>query len=280
MAPAKPPAVSDRQCVAFLQWALPRLGLRWPGYRRVRRQVCKRLRARLAALGLADADAYRALLAAHPGEWRELAYLCRVTISRFYRDRGVFGDLQRRVLPALAERATAAGRDTLWAWSIGCASGEEAYSLLLAWRLDGAPANGPSLRVLGTDIDPALIRRARRACYPESSLRELPAAWRRAAFRDRHGAACLLPRFRAGAQFRRQDIGRAMPDGPFDLVLCRNLVVTYFQPPRQRQVLMGVRDRLRPDGALVLGAHEAPPPGMAGLTPWPEAVAVWRKVSR
>ena len=53
------------ECVAFLQWALPRLGLRWAGYRKVRRQVCRRVRARVAALGLGDLDAYRGRLAAH-----------------------------------------------------------------------------------------------------------------------------------------------------------------------------------------------------------------------
>ena len=64
---ATEPRRDDAACVAFLQWALPRLGLRWAGYRKVRRQVCRRLHRRLAELGLPDLDAYRARLAADPG---------------------------------------------------------------------------------------------------------------------------------------------------------------------------------------------------------------------
>jgi chemotaxis protein methyltransferase CheR len=56
-------AVKDADCTAFLQWALPRLGMRWPGFRRVRgQQVCKRLSRRMAELGLAKLSEYRVLL--------------------------------------------------------------------------------------------------------------------------------------------------------------------------------------------------------------------------
>jgi chemotaxis protein methyltransferase CheR len=59
-------------CVGFLQWALPRLGRRWAGYRHVRRQVCRRVRRRVDELGLDGFDAYRDLLEARPDEWAEL----------------------------------------------------------------------------------------------------------------------------------------------------------------------------------------------------------------
>lgn len=58
--------MTDAECVAFLQWALPRLHLRWAGFRRVRRQVCRRIDRRRAALGLANTAAYRGLLEATP----------------------------------------------------------------------------------------------------------------------------------------------------------------------------------------------------------------------
>lgn len=76
----------NAECVALLRWALPRLGLRWPGFRRVRRQVCKRIARRIKELGLADVAAYRERLECAPEEWPEFDSLCRITISRFYRD--------------------------------------------------------------------------------------------------------------------------------------------------------------------------------------------------
>jgi hypothetical protein len=79
--------MQDAECVALLRWALPRLGLRWPGFRKVRRQVCKRINRRIKELGLADVAAYREHLERVPEEWPRLDALCRITISRFYRDR-------------------------------------------------------------------------------------------------------------------------------------------------------------------------------------------------
>ena len=141
-------------CVAFLQWALPRLGRRWAGYRKVRRQVCRRVRRRLEELGLDGFEAYRVRLEQDAGEWEVLDGLTNVTISRFFRDRGVFEFLREQVL-----------RPGMRVWSAGCASGEEPYTLALL--CDG-------LDILATDVDPAMLRRAEAARYPPSALRELP----------------------------------------------------------------------------------------------------------
>src|SRR5690242_19600070 len=158
--------MKDTQCVAFLQWALPRLGMRWAGFRKVRRQVCERLGWRLAELGLPDLDAYRALLEREPEEWVTLEALTHITISRFYRDRGVFGFLAAEVLPDLA----ASGR--VRAWSAGCASGEEAYTLSIMWELELAE-RFPSAKfaVLASDVEEAMLGLARRGCYGAGSLR-------------------------------------------------------------------------------------------------------------
>src|SRR4051794_28712317 len=116
--------MDDRECVALLQWALPLLGLRWLGFKNVRRQVCRRVTAHIAALGL-DQASYRRLLEVDPAERRALDALCYVTISRFYRDRQLFDALRERLMPALAEIARSSERRVLSVWSAGCASGEE-----------------------------------------------------------------------------------------------------------------------------------------------------------
>ncbi len=97
--------MNDEECVRFLQWALPKLHLRWAGFRKVRRQVCKRIDRRLSELELTDTDAYRLYLESHPIEWESLDSFTRITISRFYRDRYVFDFLKRETLPALASLA-------------------------------------------------------------------------------------------------------------------------------------------------------------------------------
>jgi chemotaxis protein methyltransferase CheR len=260
----------DRRCVEFLQWALPRMGLRWKGFRKVRRQVCRRVRRRLDALGLADLDTYRAHIEAHPGEWAVLDGLTAITISRFARDRGVFEALAREVLPALA-----ADRDRLRAWSAGCASGEEPYTLALlaAERLAGV-----QLDILATDVDANVLRRAEDAAYGWGSVKELPEEWRARGFVRRDGLYVLRPEYRQAVTLRRHDVREPPPEGPYDLVLCRNLAFTYHAREGQRMVLAHVAHAMRPGGALVIGAHESlPGDGDGWFRPWPGARCVYRR---
>jgi chemotaxis protein methyltransferase CheR len=104
--------MTDRECVEFLQWALPRLGLRWPGFRKVRGQVHKRIARRMSELSLTRLSEYRDYLETHSNEWELLDGLSRISISRFYRDRDVFNRLRDEILPDLARTARCRGEQT------------------------------------------------------------------------------------------------------------------------------------------------------------------------
>ncbi len=267
--------MNDAGCVSFLQWALPRMGMRWKGFRRVRRQVCRRVRRRVAELGLEGSERYAQYLEDHPEEWSYLESLCRVTISRFRRDRRLWDVLVDEVLPAMAEKeANSAGGSSgcvpLRAWSAGCASGEEPYTLALLWHLHlRARFPDTELRILATDTDPAVLERARRARYPASALRELEPEWWDRCFEpveDEEGEESFMLReeVREGVEFRRQDVRRDLPAGPFHLIFCRNLLFTYYDEPTQAAVLDRLITVMLPGAALLLGRHEGLPPG-----PWP-----------
>jgi len=275
------PAMDDRSCVAFLQWALPHMGMRWQGFRKVRRQVCRRIRDRIVELGLEGPEAYRSHLQKEPREWEHLATLCRVTISRFHRDRGVFRFLSSEVLPALADGVARAGEDArLRIWSAGCASGEEPYTLAILWRLE--PSTRPpdaELRILATDVDPVVLDRARQASYPSGTLRELPDTHRKRAFEPGGDEYRLRPEFSEGVEFRQADLRRELPDESFHLILCRNLVFTYFEEDEQRRILSGLLARLERGGGLVLGAHETLPEGRWPLEPWTPSEPVFRRIA-
>ena len=269
--------MTDSTCTAFLRWALPRMGLRWPGFRRVRRQVCKRLDRRLRALGLGDLAAYRAYLDSHPDEWRLLDGLCRIPISRFFRDSDVFGHLGRAVIPGLARAADARGETRLRCWSAGCASGEEPYGLALLWAFEAAGRSPRlDLDVVATDAEPHLLERARAARYPASSLKFLPTGWRERAFTRSGRLFVLGSEFRDGVALVRQDVRAEAPIGRFDLVLCRNLAFTYFAEPVQRRVLETIAGALVPGGALVIGANERLPEGTTELVAWAAIPGLYR----
>jgi chemotaxis protein methyltransferase CheR len=259
--------MKNGECVAFLQWALPRLGLRWPGFRKVRGQVCKRIRRRIQSLGLEDFGDYCRRLAGDESEWAVLDGFCRITISRFYRDKNVFRTISDIVLPELAERASHDGRD-VGCWCAGCASGEEVYTLRLLWDLElGRKYADARFQILGTDVDESVLARAAAGCYEAGSFRELPAGLREKGFEKSGAAYCVKADYRHEIAFQRQDIRQELPGGPFDLVLCRNVVLTYFEPELQARLVRGISSRLRLGGYLVIGAHEALPAGVAGFEP-------------
>jgi len=137
---------------------------------------------------------------------------------------------------------------------------------VIAWRFCVADAwPGLGFSVIATDADETMIERAKVACYGRSSLKDLPQGWVERAFIHCDMRFCLAPEFRRGVELALQDIRHSMPDGPFDLILCRNLVFTYFDEALQRRISDQLRERLRPGGFLVLGSHEALPADAGGF---------------
>ena len=273
--------MNDTDCVHFLQWALPHLRMRWPGFRKVRGQVCKRVQRRIDELGLPGADGYRDYLQASSDEWGVLDRACRVTISRFNRDRVVLDKVGSEVLPVLADAVLNTGKNALRAWSAGCAMGEEAYTLVLIWdQVGGRDYPRLDIHVTGSDIDELLLRRAARACYAYSSVKALPETWLKSAF-GRHGDEyCLEPRLRKKAEFIRQDIRDRSTMDPFHIVFCRNLAFTYFENALQLEILDYLHGCLVHGGALVIGHHESLPAGFTGFEPWSTQKAIFRRVAR
>jgi len=175
-------------------------------------------------------------------------------------------------LPDLARRAVARGAHAVQAASLGCASGEEPYTLMLAWLFAVAPQfPGFRFEVTATDVVEAVLERARAGCYAAASLKLLPPAWREHGFERVGERFCLRGRFREGVTFLRQDLRTGLPERQFDLILCRNLAFTYFDTPIQQAMLARLCAHLQPGGALVIGRRESLPAGAGGLAPWPNA---------
>ncbi len=264
--------MSDRQCVEFLRWALPKMHFCWSGFRKVRGQVCKRVNQRRVALGLTSLRAYRDHLQEHAEEWAILDSFCRIPISRFYRDRGVFDTLADAILPELTADVLNSGQQRLSVWSAGCASGEEPYTLQMIWwhqRHRLTSLDHPlELRVLATDVQPHMLQRAEVGRYSASSLKDLPEAWINTFFdqdKDRYRIRAFL---REGIEFRLQDLRHQQPDGPFHIILCRNSAFTYFDRHLQQLILKQLLRRLIPGGILITGRHESLPPAEESLRCW------------
>jgi chemotaxis protein methyltransferase CheR len=135
------------------------------------------------------------------------------------------------------------------------------------------------LRIVATDIDAQLLERAREGRYPASSLKELPRELLETAFLREGEQFRVRDELRVGVEFHRQDIRDAMPAGPFELVLCRNLAFTYFDEEGQQEVLRGISERLVAGGYLVLGAHESLPGGVSDFVSCRTRQELWQKLA-
>jgi len=227
---------------------LPRLGLRWSGFWKVQRQVIKGIARRIRARRLGDLDHYRRYLQTHEQEWQLLDRFRRIA-AIVRRSTGWLGkEFRSSSTCAKVEAKTACA-----AGARGAVPARKPYSLALAWAFDVAPwVRDIRISILATEIDPVQIARAQQGCYPPSSLRELPPLWCETAFVEENGRFRIRPEYRQPIRFAVQDLRQAAPDGPFHLILSRNLAFTYFSGALQEAALRRIGAALTPGGMLMI----------------------------
>lgn len=215
-------------------------------------------RARFAATGTGDPEAYVRLLQQRPDELDRLLEAMLVPYTGFFRDPDVFEALANTVLPELCRTRTGGA---FRAWSVGTATGEEAWSLaLLLHQTLPEPLRG-TFSVLGTDREPGNLATATVGSYP--SIAAIPEAFR-PGVEARGGRHVLGPALRERVTFAAHDLvglRLAPPEAvvaTFDLVLVRNVLI-YFTRRLQEKALNRLEAVLDPGGVLVLGQTETLP---------------------
>lgn len=265
-------------CVSFLKWALPKLDMRWEGYKKVRGQVCTRINKRLEELGMEGYDAYKDYLEEHEKEWQELDKMTHITISRFFRDKKQWDVLQHELLPDLIKKAKEENRP-FRVWSAGCASGEEPYSFAVLWKHTVEPDHPDlDLKIIATDADEHMLKRAEDAKYTKGSLKEMPDEWKEQAFKKENDQYLLKGEYKKMVHFRQQDIRKEMPDVPFDIIFCKNLVAMYFNKALATELFQKISNRLISGGYLFLGNHEEfPIEGVEEIKEVEKGINLYRK---
>ena len=238
----------------FLKEASSLLGLQWRCFQR--RGIRRRIEHRLVELGLASLEEYSQKIKENPQEKNHLSKILTVTISRFFRDKELFNTLETSLFPALLKK----NPRELKIWSIGCASGEEPYSLCLLWKARFEKDWPEShFSVLATEIDESLLERAREGRYKKSSLRDIPRDILGKYFKAEGDVFLLDKRAGEGVEFQTHDIHREEPFSGVDLVFCRNLAFTYFSKEIQVEILKKIFMCLKEAGYLVIGNDESIP---------------------
>lgn len=210
----------------------------------------RRLAVRMRARGVHTYDAYSKLLDDDAHEYEQLLDALTINVTKFYRNAETWH--------ALAPYVTAlwrAKRGRFKGWSAGCASGEEPYTIavLLAEIAAGQPTDHTFIDA--TDVDRLSLERTRQAMYPETAFSEMPADLKRRYFtaeapRQPVAAVRSLVRILAHDLMREPP-----PHPPYDLVVCRNVVI-YFERQAQERLFQVFVDALAPGGVLLLGKVE------------------------
>ena len=238
----------------FLKEATALLGLQWRPFHR--KGIKRKVERRVADIGLSDFDKYLLKVKKDSEEQLLLSKILTVTISRFFRDKKVFHTLSQSIVPDLLRE----DRRELRTWCIGCASGEEPYSLALLWQ-EKFEQTWPQvhLSILATDIDENLLERAKDGTYKNSSLREVPERIVENFFKKEGEFYILDQTIRESIEFKKHDILHEEPFLGMDLVFCRNLALTYFSKGSQIEALKKIALSLKEKGYLVIGKDESLP---------------------
>ena len=206
------------------------------------------------SLGHSDLTKYGEALAADPAAVDALAAELTIGETYFFRDTPQFELLRSVIVPAIASTV---GSRPIRAWSAGCASGEEPYSLAMLFHEHNMSL---AARVLGTDLSHQRLALARKARYGRWSLRGVSDETVARYFTRRDSGYELAPRIRAMAEFRYLNLAvvddERMPAG-MDLILCRNVLI-YFDGATIERVARRLLGALAPTGWLLLGASDPP----------------------
>ena len=217
--------------------------------------LLRRIEVRMRARRVGTLSEYAALLEVDPVEVDQLLHTLSVRVTGFFRNPDTWICLRATLaaLPASAERG-------LSAWSMGCATGEETWSLAMLLRDLARPA-GPGameqVAVIGSDVDAQALAVAEAGRYPLQSAEAVRAVLRTPYGGVRDGCFEVDPALRERVVFRREDLTSPQTDpARYDLVCCRNLLI-FLGREGQRRVLDAACRSLRPGGILALGRTES-----------------------
>ncbi|MDG5815154.1 CheR family methyltransferase [Chitinispirillales bacterium ANBcel5] len=262
-------------CTSFLQWCLPKLEMRYEGFRKVRKRPCKKLRRRAQYLGLKSLNEYQKYLEENHQEWESVDQALRIFITRFYRDKGTFDYIARFVLPSLRLN------QTLRVLSLGCAAGQEPYTVAMLLDTCCPKNNGADTAIIATDSDSGQLERAKKGQFYQSEIKELPPELKASYFQKeiKPQTYTLSETIKKRVTFMNQDVRKELPEGHFHLILCRNLVFTYFSEDLQITIGSKIVSKLTPGGYLILGSHERVPEKVQNLALYERSHNINRRVA-
>ena len=242
----------DPEFEALLRYIQESRGLDFRGYKRT--SLRRRIMLRMESLGAEDFAAYRARLEAQPGEFEDLLNTILINVTSFFRDPDAWDVLRDQVIPAIVGEGES--DRPIRIWSVGCASGEEPYSIaMLLAEAMGMAQFSRRVKIYATDLDEEALKIARAATYAPREVETVPPALLARYFERTNNHYVFERELRKCVIFGRHNVVRDAPISRIDLLTCRNLLI-YLEAETQNVVLPRLHYALTREGFLFLGKAE------------------------
>ena len=256
MRAAEYPSISDEELPRWENWIENTTGIVLRGRKHVLEQG---IYPRLLACGITSLEEYRRLIdLGQTGGLEKAALIDQLTVkdSNFFRNEAAMNAAGEYLLRL--SREVEKEDYEIHVWSVGCALGQEAYSLAMV-TAEYFEYTEQRWQVLGTDISPTAVIHAQRGIYSEKQIANVSKQRRVRFFEDTDGGWAIEPGLRQRVRFgtsNLRDIGNCPYRGQ-DVIFCQNVLI-YFREEKVHEILDELVERLNPGGLLVLGAGEAP----------------------
>src|SRR5688572_17014819 len=245
----EPVTEPDPQFEALLVYLKEARGFDFTGYKRS--SLMRRVSRRMSQAGIESYSDYLDHLQVHPEEFTALFNTILINVTSFFRDPEAWDHLRAEVLPPII-----AGTGPIRVWSAGCASGQEAYTLAIAFaEALGLDEFRQRVKIYATDVDEEGLSQARHATYSEEEIAGLPSEYRERYFETNGSRYTFRTDLRRSVIFGRNDLVQDAPISRIDLLVCRNALM-YFNAETQSRILSRFHFALTDQGVLFLGKAE------------------------
>jgi two-component system CheB/CheR fusion protein len=246
------PAESDPEWPGLLEYLLNARGFDFHGYKSA--SLARRIRKRMESVSLDSFSDYREYLETHPNEFATLFNTILINVTGFFRDPAAWDAVRAMAVQEIF--AARSGGEPIRAWSAGCASGEEAYTIamILAEEL-GLDQFRERVKIYATDVDDDALNTARQAAYSDRQVEGVPPELLDRYFDQVDGVHVFRKDLRRQVIFGRHDLINDAPISRIDLLTCRNTLM-YLNAETQARVLTRLHFALNEGGFLLLGRAE------------------------
>ncbi|MFD7072638.1 CheR family methyltransferase [Nocardioides sp. NPDC059952] len=242
----------DEQLEELLVFIRDARGFDFTGYKRS--SLARRIKKRMTDIDVESWTDYRDRLEIDADEFSYLFNTILINVTSFFRDAEAWAYLQEEIIPKIL--AAAEGEEEIRVWSAGCSSGEEPYSLAIAFaEAMGLQECLDRVKIYATDVDEEELQQARAGVYGARALKNLPEGLRERYFEHNGTTYSFRPDLRRRVIFGRHDITRDAPISRLSLLVCRNTLM-YFNVEAQREIIDRFNFALGEGGFLFLGKAE------------------------